>query len=159
MVINVKQSVTIARPAGELYERWHDFDRLPELMRHLKSVTVLDAKRSHWVAQGPADTDIEWDARIVEDQPGRLIAWTSEEGSEIPNEGRVEFSPAPADQGTEVRVQLRYDRPLGLVGKTFARLFGEEPNQQIREDLKRFKQLMETGEVATTAGQPKGGES
>src|SRR5690606_29360555 len=97
MSIDVSQSVTIGRPAAELYERWRDLPRLPELMQHLESVTVLDERRSHWVAKGPADTKVEWEATIVEDVPGEVISWRSVEGSEIPNEGRVEFNRAPAD--------------------------------------------------------------
>jgi uncharacterized membrane protein len=159
MSIHTKQSVTIAAPAQELYERWRDLTRLPELMRHLKSVTPLGEERWHWVAQGPAGTEVAWDARLVADEPGRRIAWRSEEGSQVPNDGEVTFAEAPNDQGTEVRVHLSYDPPLGVVGKTFARLFGEEPSQQVREDLKRFKQLVETGEIATTKGQPTGGDA
>ena len=158
MSIDVSQSVTIGRPAAELYERWRDLPRLPELMQHLESVTVLDERRSHWVAKGPADTKVEWEATIVEDVPGEVISWRSVEGSEIPNEGRVEFNRAPADQGTELRVHLKYDPPAGVLGKTVARLFGEEPSQQIRQDLKRFKQLVEAGEIATIEGQPSGPE-
>lgn len=156
MSIEVKQSVTIDRPAQELYERWRDLPRLPRLMRHLQSVTVLDERRSRWVASGPADATVTWEAVIVEDVPGEVIAWRSAESADVPNDGRVRFSAAPAGQGTEVQVHLRYDPPLGVVGKTFARLFGEEPSQQVREDLKRFKQEVETGEVATIEGQPTG---
>lgn len=156
MSIEVKQSVTIGRPAEELYERWRDLTHLPELMRHLESVTLLGGDLSRWVAAAPGGGKVQWDAQLVQEVPGEVIAWRSVEGSEVPNEGVVRFLPAPAGQGTEVKVRLFYDPPLGTVGKTVARLFGEEPSQQVREDLKRFKQEVETGEVATVAGRPAG---
>lgn len=159
MSIAVRQSVTIARPAQDLYAFWRDFANLPRIMRHLKSVEVLSGDRSHWVAKGPMNTSVEWDAIITEDTPGRRIAWRSLEDAEVPNEGWVEFNRAPAGQGTEVQVSLSYDPPLGPIGKAVAWLFGEEPNQQVREDLQRFQQLMETGEAASIDDQPSGGRA
>jgi uncharacterized membrane protein len=146
--IKVEKSVTIAKPPTELYSYWHDFANLPSFMEHLKSVTVYDDKRSHWVANAPLDTMVEWDAQIIKDEPDRLIAWTSVEGADIENSGFVRFQPATGDRGTEVKVVMEYNPIAGKLGVAIAKLFGEEPEQQIGDDLRRFKQLMETGEIA-----------
>jgi uncharacterized membrane protein len=162
--IKVEKTVTIERPAEELYRYWHDFANLPTFMKHLQSVTVYDDRRSHWVANAPLDTKVEWDAEIVKDEPNRLIAWASVENADIENSGFVRFKPATGDRGTEVKVVIEYSPPAGAVGAALtkfaegiAKLFGEEPKQQIGDELNRFKRLMETGEIATTEGQPKGG--
>jgi len=157
--IRVEKSVTIGKPAAELFRYWRKFDNLPRFMDHLESVTVLDTKRSHWVAKGPAGSSVEWDAEIINEVPDEMISWRSIEGAEVDNAGSVHFTAAPAGRGTEVKVLLRYDPPGGKLGAAFAKLFGEEPNQQIREDLRRFKRLMETGEIPTTEGQSSGRES
>jgi uncharacterized membrane protein len=158
-VIRVRQSVTINRSTRELYDYWRDFENLPRIMRHLSEVRILDSRRSHWVVAGPLDTPLEWDAEITEETSGNWISWRSLPDSRIPNEGWVAFSPAPAGQGSEVHVHLAYRPPLGRIGAAFAKLLGKEPSQQIREDLRRFQQQMETGEVATTRGQPSGRRS
>jgi uncharacterized membrane protein len=116
-------------------------------MRHLERVTVTDARRSHWVAKAPAGKTVEWDAEITEDRPNEVIAWRSVEGSEVSNAGRVTFDPAPGGRGTEVRVQLEYEPPLGKLGSKLAMLWREEPGQQVYDDLRHFKQVMETGEI------------
>jgi len=113
-------------------------------------VTVLDAARSHWVVKAPADSTVEWDSIITEDRPGELIAWTSAEGASVANSGRIEFRDSSNGRGTVVTVTIAYDPPLGAVGKMFAKLFQREPKIQARQDLRRFKQLMETGEIATS---------
>jgi uncharacterized membrane protein len=154
--IKVEKSVTINKPADELYRYWHDFEKLPTFMKHLKSVQVCDAKRSHWVANAPLGTSVEWDADIVTDQENQLIAWASVPGADIDNSGFVRFTPAPGGRGTEVKVVIEYNPPGGAVGAAIAKLFGEEPEQQAGDDLRRFKQLMEAGEIATTEGQPSG---
>src|SRR5690606_36937352 len=154
--IEVTRSVTINRPAEELYRFWRNLENLPHFMSHLEAVTVLDDRRSHWVARAPVKRTIEWDAAITADEENRMIAWRSLEGSAIANEGMVRFDEEPAGRGTKVTVFLRYDPPGGAIGAAFARLFGEAPEQQIAEDLRRFKQIMETGEIATTEGQPAG---
>jgi uncharacterized membrane protein len=146
--IRVEQAVTINRPAAELYRFWRNFENLPRFMEHLESVTVIDQKRSHWKAKGPAGVDAEWDAEIINEIPNELIGWRSVEGSRVDNAGSVHFESLPRDRGTEVRVILRYDPPAGRLGAAFAKIFREEPKMQIREDLRRFKQLVETGEVA-----------
>jgi uncharacterized membrane protein len=151
--VKVVRAMTINRPADELYRLWRNFEGLPRFMAHLESVKV-EGKRSHWKAHGPAGTSVEWDAEIINDEPGRLIAWRSLEGSEVSTAGSVVFRPAPGDRGTEVVVTLKYDPPGGKLGSWLAWLFGEEPSLQVRDDLRRFKQLVETGEVPTTEGQP-----
>ena len=154
--VDVVESVTIDKPASELYDYWRDFENLPHVMSHLKSVENLEGDRSHWVAKGPVNTSIEWDAELVYDQKNERIAWRSLEGATVPNEGYVEFRDAPGGRGTELKVSLTYHPPLGPVGAAVAKLFGEEPNQQVGEDLRKFKQRMETGEVATIDGQTSG---
>ena len=145
-MLHVSKSVTINRPRQEVYEFWRDLEHLPTFMIHLEAVRSSGDQRSHWVANGPAGR-VEWDAEIIEDRPGEIIAWHSLEGSDVPNGGSVRFTDAPADRGTEVHVDLHYDPPAGAAGAMVARLFGEEPQQQLRDDLRRFKQVMETGEV------------
>ena len=156
--IHVDVSMTIERTPWDLYQFWRNFENLPRFMEHLESVTVVDDKRSHWVAKAPsiAGGKVEWDAEIINDEPNSLIAWRSLENANVDNAGSIRFVPGPEGRGTEVRVVVDYIPPAGRVGKWVARLFGEEPSQQIREDLRRFKRLMETGEIPTTQGQPKG---
>lgn len=154
--IKVEKTVTINKPADELYRYWHNFEQLPTFMKHLKSVTVIDNKRSHWVANAPLGASVEWDANIIEDRENEFISWASVEGADVDNSGFVRFKPAPADRGTEVKVVIEYAPPGGVVASAIAKLFGEEPEQQIGDDLRRFKMLMETGEIATNEGQPKG---
>lgn len=149
--IRVQKSITIDRPAADLYERWRDLTKLPGIMRHLESVEPTGERRSHWRAKGPAGTSIEWDAETIEDQP-RRIAWRSVDDATVPNRGAVEFEDAPDGRGTILRVDLQYDPPGGAVGAAVAKLFGEEPSHQIADDLRRFKQLVETGEIATGEG-------
>lgn len=154
-MLHVAKSVTINRPRQEVYDFWRTLDRLPEFMIHLESVTTGPGGRSHWVAQAPGGS-VEWDAEITEDRPGELLSWQSIEGADVPNGGSVRFADAPADRGTELHVALHYDPPGGSAGALFAKLFGEEPGQQLRDDLRRFKQVMETGEVVRSDGSPAG---
>ncbi|MDB6111746.1 MAG: Cyclase/dehydrase [Pedosphaera sp.] len=154
--IHVERSITINRSPEELYTFWHDFQRLPTFMNHLKAVEPSGDNRTHWVARGPAGTDVEWDAEVTNDEPNHLIAWRSVEGADVDNAGLVRFEPAPAGRGTVVKVQLDYRPPAGALGAKVAKLFGEAPEKQIHVDLHRFKQLMETGEIARTKGQPAG---
>ena len=157
--IRIQHAVTINRPAQELYDFWRDFSNLPQIMDHLESVEVLDGNRSHWKVKGPAGSTVEWDAEIVEDRPGELISWRSLEGADVDNMGTVRFIPMPGDRGTVVKVDLAYDPPAGRVGAAVAKLFRRGPEQEIRSDLRPFKQLMETGEITTTRGQPSGRRS
>jgi uncharacterized membrane protein len=147
----VGRSVTIDRSRQELYAFWRDFNRLPLFMRNIKSVSVVDAARSHWVVEAPAGKTEEWDSTITADEPGQLIAWRSEEGASVRNSGQVEFRDSPDGRGTVVTVTLIYDPPGGSIGKLIATLFHKEPKIQARQDLRRFKQLMETGEISTAA--------
>jgi uncharacterized membrane protein len=149
-------AITINKPSGEVYGYWHDFSKLPTFMWHLESVEPIDAKRSHWVAKGPVGTKVEWDAEITEDTPNDRIAWRSVEGAMVQNAGTVRFTEAPGDRGTEVHVELEYSPPGGVIGAAVAKLFGEEPTQQIKDDLRRFKQVLETGEVVVSDGSPDG---
>jgi uncharacterized membrane protein len=125
-------------------------------MQHLESVEVGSEGRSHWCAKGPAGTRIEWDAEITEEIPNALIRWRSLPGADVANFGTVRFREAAGGRGTEVAVDLEYQPPAGSIGTATARILGEEPQRQVEEDLRRFKQLAETGEIATTAGQPSG---
>lgn len=153
--IHVRHSVTINKSPAELYQFWHNFENLPQFMTHLESVTVTDEKRSHWKAKAPLGTTVEWDAEVTSDIENERIGWVSVEGSQIPNSGVVEFRPT-SNRGTELRVVLTYEPPAGEIGALFAKLFGEEPQQQVREDLRRFKQLMESGTIMTVDGQTSG---
>jgi uncharacterized membrane protein len=145
----VSRTVTINRPRQELYAFWRDFRNLPLFMENIRSVTVIDEGRSHWVVRAPADRVVEWDAIITEDEPGSLIAWTSTDDASVRNAGRIEFRDSTNGRGTQVRATITYDPPAGGFGKVVAKLFQREPKVQARQDLRRFKQLMETGEVAT----------
>ena len=154
--IKVEKSVTVNRSPEELYRFWRNFENLPRFMNHLESVKETSAGRSHWVAKAPAGKTVEWDAEVYNEKENELIAWRSLEGADVDNAGSVRFEPATGGRGTVVRVTLKYDPPGGALGALVAKLFGEEPSQQIEEDLRRFKQVMEAGEAATTEGQPSG---
>jgi uncharacterized membrane protein len=153
-----RSAITINASPDEVYARFRQLERLPEFMYHVTSVQVTGEGRSHWVAKGPAGTTVEWDAEVVEEVPGQRIAWRSVPDSSVESSGSVEFRRAPAEQGTEVRVVLDYQPPGGALGlgKVVAALFGEEPNQQLADDLRRLKQLIETGEIARSEGSPAG---
>ena len=152
----VTRSVTIGKPVGELYSYWRNLENLPQIMRHLESVTMMGDGRSHWVAKGPAGSKVEWDAETTEERENERLAWRSLPDADVQNEGEVRFREAPGDRGTEITVSLTYHPPGGALGAAVAKLFGREPYQQIGEDLNRFKQRQETGEVATIKGQPSG---
>jgi uncharacterized membrane protein len=146
----VGRSVTINKPAAELYAYFRDFSKLSRFMENVVRVDVLDDTRSHWVVKAPAGKTVEWDARITDERDGELIAWASEDGADISNAGRIEFLDAGA-RGTVVTATIAYDPPAGTIGKLVAKLFQREPAIQARRDLRRFKQLMETGEIATSS--------
>ncbi|MEE6259825.1 SRPBCC family protein [Plantactinospora sonchi] len=154
--LRASATVTINRPADEVYRFWRDFENLPRFMYHLESVRAEGDGRSHWTVRAPGGRQVEWDAEIVEDNLSELISWRSVRGARVPNAGRVRFSRAAGGRGTEVRVDLAYAPPGGSVGRMIAKLFGEEPGQQIRDDLRRFKQVIETGEVVRSDGSPDG---
>jgi len=143
---HVVEAVTIGRAADELYRAWRDYTNFPRFMEHIESVTALDQNRSHWVACGPLDQRVEWDAEIIEERPGEMLAWRSLSG-DVETAGSIHFIPAPGGRATEVRVNLRFNPPLAGVGTAVAKLFGRDPATATRENLRRFKQLMETGEI------------
>ena len=151
-----RTAITINASPDAVYAAWRDFEQLPRFMYHLESVTTTDERRSHWVAKAPVGTTVEWDAEITDDVPGERIAWRSLEGASVENSGSIRFAPAPGGQGTEVYVEVNYSPPGGKLGSAVAKLFGEEPNQQITDDLRRFKQIVETGEIARSDGSPLG---
>jgi len=153
----VEYSLLIGKSPEELYSFWRDFENLPRFMVHLESVQVMaDPRRSHWVAKAPAGKKVEWDAELTEDRRNETIAWRSVPGSEIEHSGRVTFKKAPGNRGTIVIVELQYTPPGGILGVAIAKLFGEEPQQQVEDDLRHFKQLLETGELSTIKGQSAG---
>lgn len=143
----VKQAVTIRRPPREVYAFWRRFENLPLFMHYLDDVNERDARRSRWRVRGPAGALLEWEAEIVEDRPGEHISWRSVNGADVENAGSVHFVEAPRGRGTEVYLDLHYAPPAGRLGVAFATLFRREPAQQAREDLRRLKQVLETGQV------------
>jgi uncharacterized membrane protein len=149
--VKVERTVTIEADRQTLYAFWRDFGNLPRFMEHLVSVRVDSPARSHWVAKAPAGKTVEWDAEIVNEIDGSLIAWKSVAGTEVPNAGSVHFTDAPGGRGTIVKVVMDVEPPAGKLGVLVAKLFGEDPDREVREDLRKFKQLMETGEIATSA--------
>jgi len=154
--VHVRKTFTVNRSPAECYTFWRDFQNLPRFMTHLKSVSVVDAKRSRWEARSPTGGTVAWDAEILNERPNELIAWKSVGDADIDNAGSVRFRPATGNRGTEVTVELMYRPPAGRLGAAVAWLLGEEPDTQVREDLRRFKQIMETGETPTVFGQPSG---
>lgn len=146
----VGRTVTINRPRAHLYAFWRDFRNLAAFMENVESVTPGDGQTSHWVVKAPAGQTVEWDAVITEDVADALIAWESVDGADIKNAGRIEFRDGPPGRGTEVTATIVYDPPGGDLGKLIAKLFQKEPKIQARRELRRFKQLMETGEVSTS---------
>jgi uncharacterized membrane protein len=155
-MLRMSRSVVINRSPEELYDFWHDFANFPRFMYHLKSVQVTGPRTSHWVANGPAGTHVEWDSEITADTPNQLIAWRSVEGADIDNSGIVQFERRPGNRGTIVRVEIEYRPPGGVAGAVVARLFHASPEQQIYDDLHRMKQVIETGEVLRSDGSPEG---
>lgn len=156
--INVNKSVTIEKSPEELYAFWRNFENLPRFMSHLESVKKIDNKRSYWKAKAPLGSTVEWEAEITQETENKKISWQSIAGSDVPNSGSVEFLPT-ANRGTQVKVTFSYEPPAGKIGALIAKLFGEEPNQQVADDLRRFKQLMESGTIMTIEGQPSGAKT
>ncbi len=154
--LELTAAITVGKPPQEVYDFWRGLERLPTFMHHLQSVEWTGEGRTRWTANAPVKKQVTWDAELVDDVPGEVIAWRSLPGADIANEGSVRFTPAPGDRGTEVRVRLRYDLPGGRAGALVARVLGEEPHQQVEDDLRRFKQVLETGEVVRSEGTPEG---
>ncbi len=147
--VNIR-AVTVNRPAHELFTYWRDFANLATFMENVERIDVLDDIRSHWVVKGPGGTHYEWDALVTDVVDGTSIDWRSDEGADVVNSGRVEFEDA-GPRGTVVTATIAYDPPAGLIGKVVAKVLQREPALQSRRDLRRFKQLMETGEIAVAA--------
>ncbi|HEY6515918.1 MAG TPA: SRPBCC family protein [Steroidobacteraceae bacterium] len=154
--VYLERSIAVSKSPEECYRFWRSFGNLPRFMHSLESVRQLDERRSRWVAKGPLATRLEWTAEITADRPGEEIAWRTLDDSGAANAGSVRFEVAPAGRGTIVRVSLHYSPLGGALGAGLVRLLGHDPQSRIREDLRRFKQVMETGEIATTRGQPTG---
>jgi uncharacterized membrane protein len=147
----VGRTVTIGRPAQEIYAFWRHFPNLVGIMDNIERIDLVDDRRSHWVVKAPGGRTVEWDSIVVDDEPGRLISWQSAEGSEVRTSGRVEFIEAPPGRGTYVRATVAYDPPGGVIGEWIAKLLQREPNVQTRRDLRRLKQFLETGEITSSA--------
>lgn len=147
----VGKTVTIAKPSrDQLFAFWRDFTNLPSFMDNLKNVETLGDQRSRWTIKAPGGTSVVIETEIAQEKSGELIAWRSVEGSDIDTEGRVQFRDAPGDRGTEVELVIAYKQPLGRAGQAIAKLLQREPAIQARRDLRRFKMLMETGEIANS---------
>jgi len=137
------KNIIINQPPEEVFRFWRNFENLPRFMEHLKEVKITGANTSHWIVKGPAGTTVEWDAVIHNEIPNRLIAWRSVENSNVNNAGSVEFNPARGGQATELKIEISYEPPVGKIGTTVAKLFGEEPGQQLDDDLRHLKHLLE----------------
>jgi len=148
--IRVDRAVTVNKPRFEVYSFWRNFENLPSFMDHLERVRHTSDKVSHWVAKAPMGASVEWDAELINDVPGELIAWKSLPGADVHNAGSVHFRDTAGNRGTEVRVEIRYLPPGGPLGAFFAKLLGEGPDSQIESDLRRFKMMLETGEIPQT---------
>lgn len=153
---STKATFLVSASPQETYDLWRNFENLPRFMSHLKSVRVLDDGRSEWVARGPMDREVRWNAEITEDRENERISWRTLPGSEIQNKGFVEFRADPQDRGTFVTAQVEYSLPGGPVAAALVTALGKHPEFMLREDLRRFKALVETGETPTTAGQTHG---
>lgn len=145
--IHVEESVTIHKPASELYRHWRDLENLAGIMSHVRKVEDLGDGRSRWTADAPAGRQVAWDAELIQDLENERLTWRSVPGADVPNEGSVSFRERSGGRGTEVSVTLMYHPPGGAIGSGLAMLFGQEPSQQVKEDLRVFKQKMEGGAV------------
>jgi uncharacterized membrane protein len=155
--VHVATSITVRRPRAEVYAFWHDFANLPSFMDHLETVVVVAGEnRSRWTAHLPVGRKVQWEATVIDDVPDSLIVWESLEGSDVRNSGVVRFADAPGGRGTEIHLELHYDAPGGPAGARVAKLLGEDPGSQVRDDMRRFKQVMETGEIVRSDSTPEG---
>jgi uncharacterized membrane protein len=153
--VRVDEEMPIQKTPEELYRFWRNLENLPRFMDHLECVRVIDDRTSHWAARGPAGYCVEWDAEIVNDIENEVIGWRSLKGSQVENGGSVRFERSPDGEGTIVKVSLQYNPPAGYVGAMIARMFGSAPERTIISDLRRFKELMETGNITSTAQGPR----
>jgi|SRR5581483_6858002 len=155
--VRVDRAITVAQPRQEVYRFWRELENLPRFMKHVESVRTTDERRSHWVVTAPAGRTVEWEAEIINEVENELIGFRSLNGR-VDLAGSVQFKDAPGDRGTEVIVEVQYNPPAGILGAFAAKMWGEEPTQQIEEDLRRFKQIMEAGEIPISKGQPSGAQ-
>ncbi len=156
--VRVDKAITIGRPRNEVYQFWRDLSNLARFMDNVESVRDLGDGRSHWIVKGPAGRKLEWDAAIHNQVDNEMIAWRSLPGADVDNAGAVWFKDAPGGRGTEVKVELQYNPPAGIVGAALATLWGKEPGMQVEQDLRRLRQILEAGEILVTDGQPSGRE-
>jgi uncharacterized membrane protein len=154
--VRVEQSVTIERSPADLFSFWRNFENLPRFMENVEKVEIIDQDRSRWHVKGPLGTTVQWEATIHNEIPNELIAWRSLEDSDVANAGSVHFDQVPGGRGTTVRVVLEYYPFAGMVGDAISKMLGTNPETQIVEDLRRFKRLIEAGEIPTIEGQPSG---
>lgn len=153
--IHVRESIRLERPVGEVYAFWRQLENLPRVLTHLEHVEELGNGRSHWVARGPADLSVEWDAEIINEVENKVIGWRSLPESDVVSAGSVTFKPVRGGRATELSVHLQYSPPAGRVGALLATIFGREPRQTIREDLRRLKQVFDAGDIPRTGtGEP-----
>jgi uncharacterized membrane protein len=155
----VEHTMSVNRSPEECYAFWRDVSNVAKFSPMLESVTKLDDRRSHWVLRGPGGARVEWDSEITVDRPGERLAWHSLQGSQVKHAGVVRFERAPGGRGSFVSVTMHYQPPGGRIASGFAKLLGKDPNRQVREDLRRFKSVIETGEAPSTRGQPSGRRS
>ena len=154
--VEIRQAIQVARPRREVYAYWRDFTNLPRFMKHVRSVEVHEGGRSHWTVQAPPAPPLEWDAELVVDEPDERIAWRSLDDASVANAGDVRFTELPGARGTGLTLEFAYRPPQGVVGAAAAQLLKGVTEQEIREDLRRFKAMLEAGEVPRIAGQPSG---
>lgn len=154
--LRVDRSITIYKPRAEVFRFWRDLTNLPKFMSHVESVRLTGDNRSHWVVKAPAGCTVEWDAVVHNEIENELLAWRTLPGAEVDHAGSVLFKDAPGGRGTKIRVELQYNPPGGAAGAVASKLWGEEPTQQIEEDLLHLKQFLEAGEIPVVAGQPAG---
>lgn len=154
--VSVHRAVTINRSPREVYDFWRQLENLPRFMHHLESVEQLDERRSRWKARLLGGMPLTWEARITRDEPGEVLAWETVPGSDIEHFGHVRFQPAGADEGTQLYVEMSYRPPMGVAGEAVARLLNTITEQQIKEDIRRCKNILEAGEVPTVEGQTSG---
>ncbi len=154
--IHVVRAVTIDRPVADLYDFWHDPTHMPEIFSFVESVQITGPDRAHWKVKLPGGSTTEFDVEVYTDTPNEVISWRSLPDSDLQNAGSVRFKTAPAGRGTEVQLTIEFVPPGGAIGKAVLKLFGEAPQQYIGQFLREFKQVMETGEKATTKGQTSG---
>ncbi len=155
--LHIEESITVNKPRGDLYAYWRDVEHLPRFMHHLETVKHIDERYSHWEARLPRNMGtVSWEAEVIRDNPGEEISWRSLPGSDVDHAGVVRFKDAPGGRGTEVDVTISYRAPAGYVGASVASLLAPAFSQVVREDIRRFKNLMEAGEIPTSDGQPTG---